>query len=485
MDNPFQFQPSNYLTSLHEQDVITETASSLIHEQDITTQTNSSIIHEQEVQIESSTSNAHVKSKVWDYFTKPYGPPQSRKTKCSICKIEFSYHGSPSSLKYHLKNKHKIDMSTNLSQVKRQSQQIPSQQSKFSPYSESSLQSENEEAVVFIMDLFEIFVDILAKQVFEMHLIIIKNYIKEHEKNPVEILYEMIRHPSYYWFTSLIGFFYLQGIGTVVDNQMAFKFFNLAANEIDMKSSSSNLLIRKFYKINKEMGNIYLARMYLKGIGIEKDLKKGFQIYSKVADEGSHIALNCMGHCYEVGLGVEKNGKKALELYLKSAKQENLVALLKVGHCYEFGKGITIDEISGFQYYIKSAYAGNIEAMYVVGGCYNKGIGVSVDSKEAFKWYLTAAEKGYSTAQYFLGHFYKYGCGINRDGVKAFEWYKKAAENDHTYSQFILGKCFYEEYGTKKDNINAIYWLNKARENGEIDADELLEEIIKPFWNTF
>ncbi|CAG8531240.1 8217_t:CDS:2 [Diversispora eburnea] len=100
--------------------------SSLIYEQDIDTQTTSYIIQEQEIQIKSSTpSNAHVKSKVWDYFTKPYGPSKSRKTKCSICKIEFSYHGAPFSLKYHLKNKHNIDLSTNLSQVKRQSQKIP------------------------------------------------------------------------------------------------------------------------------------------------------------------------------------------------------------------------------------------------------------------------------------------------------------------------------------------------------------------------
>ncbi|CAG8622499.1 1169_t:CDS:1, partial [Diversispora eburnea] len=90
----------------------------------IATQTTSSIIHEQVIQTESSTfSNAHAKSKVWNYFTKPYGPLQSRKTKCHECGIEFSYHSSLSLLKYHLKNKHKIDIFTNLSQVKRQSQQ--------------------------------------------------------------------------------------------------------------------------------------------------------------------------------------------------------------------------------------------------------------------------------------------------------------------------------------------------------------------------
>ncbi|CAG8589776.1 6195_t:CDS:2 [Diversispora eburnea] len=109
----------------HEQDTITGTTSPLIHEHGIDAQTKSSTIDEQEIRIKSSTSSdTYVESKVLDYFTKPYGPSESRKTKCSICKIEFSYPGLPSSLKYHLMNKHKIGMLTNLSQVDRQSQQI-------------------------------------------------------------------------------------------------------------------------------------------------------------------------------------------------------------------------------------------------------------------------------------------------------------------------------------------------------------------------
>ncbi|RHZ71989.1 hypothetical protein Glove_248g9 [Diversispora epigaea] len=46
---------------------------------------------------------------------------KTRKTKCRECGKEFSYHGSTSSLKYHLIHRHNIKMSTNLNQVKRQS----------------------------------------------------------------------------------------------------------------------------------------------------------------------------------------------------------------------------------------------------------------------------------------------------------------------------------------------------------------------------
>ncbi|RHZ72003.1 hypothetical protein Glove_248g17 [Diversispora epigaea] len=81
--------------------------------------------------IEIESNNSHAKSKVWKYFTKPYDPPKSRKTKCHECGNEFSYHDSPSSLKYHFQV-----------QVKRQ------QQSFFSSYSEPSFLSVDENSLL-------------------------------------------------------------------------------------------------------------------------------------------------------------------------------------------------------------------------------------------------------------------------------------------------------------------------------------------------
>ncbi|RHZ75050.1 hypothetical protein Glove_217g5 [Diversispora epigaea] len=334
------------------------------------------------------------------------------------------------------------------------------------------------EANGFINDLFEFFLHNSSNQMLDVQPIMIKNYIREHKKNPVEIFYEIIRHPSYYWFTSLIGFFYQNGIGTVVDNQMAFNFFNLSVNKIIDTFASNPSPLRKLYNLNKEICTISLADMYLYGQGVEKNTNKAFQIYSKAAEEGSYIALNCMAYCYEFGFGVEKNEEKAFELYLKSAEKGFLVAQFNVGKCYNDGTGISKDEAKVFQYFIKSAISGNISSMCSVGYGYENGTGVRKDKKEAFKWYLKAAEMEDNVSQYNLGVCYGNGYGINIDQVKAFEWYKKAAENGSTDGQYMLGFCFYEGYGTKKDIINAIYWLNKAKENGNISANELLEEII-------
>ncbi|RHZ48314.1 hypothetical protein Glove_553g6 [Diversispora epigaea] len=334
---------------------------------------------------------------------------------------------------------------------------------------------ETTEVNVFIKDLFGFLIDLFTRQFREIRPITIKNYIREHKKNPVKILYAMIRHPSYYWFTSLIGFFYQHGIGTVADNQMAFKFFNLAANYTSSSNSSS---LRTIYNINKEIGMISIAYVYLYGLGVDKDKKKAFQISKKLADKGSLMASNIVAYCYYNGSGVRENDEKAFELHLKSAEKGFLGAQSNVFVCYQNGIGISKDGVQGFQWIRKSALAGNITAMGYVGDCYAGGVGVCKDEKEAFKWYLKAAEKEHNTAQHDLGCCYKDGEGIVRDNKKAFEWFKKAAENNFADSQYMIGKFLYEGCGTKKDIIKAIYWLNKANENGNTDADVLLDEIF-------
>ncbi|RHZ89466.1 hypothetical protein Glove_13g30 [Diversispora epigaea] len=343
----------------------------------------------------------------------------------------------------------------------------------------NKLENSNEHYnIVFIKKLFEFFINSFKTQSIGIRPFMIKNYVREHNLNPVKIFRKMIRYPFHYWFTSLIGFFYQHGIGTVVDYQMAFEFYN-SANEIIDNSPSNFLSLRKLYNINKEIGIFSLAHMYLNGLGVEKDTKKAFRIYHKLAYEGSKVALNSVAYCYDNGFGVEKNEEKAFELYLKSAENGFLLAQFNVGWCYEYGTGITKDETKGFQWVIKSALAGNVDAMCNVGFCYDNSMGISKDEKEAFKWYMKAAEKELNTAQHNLGCCYKDGEGIDVDQIKAFEWFKKAAENGYSDSQYLVGKYFYEGLGVSKDIAKAIHWLNKAKENGNTTADRLLEGVTE------
>ncbi|RHZ88356.1 hypothetical protein Glove_23g178 [Diversispora epigaea] len=326
-------------------------------------------------------------------------------------------------------------------------------QNELKAHSNPPVVNKSAEFEVFIKGLFEIFIDIIKKQYEDMQPIMMKNYIKEHKKNPVEILYEMIRHPLHSWFTSMIGFFYMYGIGTVIDNQVAFKFFSMAANKI-IDKSSNNPSLMKLYNINKKFGTMFLADIHLNGLGIEKDMKKAYQIYSKLANEGSFIALTEVARYYQNGFGVEKNQEKAFELFLKYAERGCPISQNAVSYCYIDGNGTPKNDAKGFQWCMKSALAGNIFAIW------------------------EAAEKGEPTAQYNIGKHYEKGYGVNENQVKAFEQYKKAAEYNDIHGLYKVGKFFYEGRGTKRDITNAIYWLNKAKENGNKNTNELLNNII-------
>ncbi|RHZ71344.1 hypothetical protein Glove_259g15 [Diversispora epigaea] len=300
----------------------------------------------------------------------------------------------------------------------------------------------SDEVNMFIKNLFEFFIDLYEKQELRIHSIMVKNYIRDYNKNPY-------------------------GIGTIVDNKMAFKFFSLATNEIiDMKNTSSHSLsLRKLHENNREIGFIYLADMHLNGLGVKKNQKEAFKIYSKVANEGSIKASGFVAVCYEFGFGVEKNVKKAFELYLKSAEKGCFVGQCFVGYCHRDGIGTSVDYSESFRWFMKSALSGNIMAINNIGSSYFNGKGV-------------AAEKECLISQYNLGLCYENGNGIDKDEVKAFEWFNKSAENEDIFGQYKIGKFFYEGYGTEKDTVKAIYWLNKAKENGNTNANKLLEEII-------
>lgn len=64
-----------------------------------------------------------------------------------------------------------------------------------------------------------------------------------------------------------------------------------------------------------------LGSMYSAGHGVEKDLKKSFELFSGAARNGRADAMYKSGLMYETAQGVKQNFKKAIRYYQKSAKK--------------------------------------------------------------------------------------------------------------------------------------------------------------------
>ncbi len=264
---------------------------------------------------------------------------------------------------------------------------------------------------------------------------------------------------------SALGYSYKKGEGIKKDLTKAVEWFTKAAEQDDMDAQC-------------ELGELYYY---------SKDYEKSVEWNSKAAEHGYASAQFFLGLCYEFGEGVEKDLVKAVEWYSKATKGRMgstlhsfgyvVRAKLNLGLCYEFGKGVEKDMVKAVEWYSKAAKQGHAGAQYHLGRCYGNGEGVEKDLGKAIEWISKAAQQKHGNAQYVLAQCYYYGEGIDKDISMALEWYSKAAENNCAEAQYQLGFCYENGIGIEKDLTKAIEWYTKAAKQGNEDAKERMEII--------
>ncbi|CAB4390485.1 unnamed protein product [Rhizophagus irregularis] len=223
-----------------------------------------------------------------------------------------------------------------------------------------------------------------------------------------------------------------------------------------------------------------ISEHYAYGEGVDKDERKAFELFNKLAKESKYLSSNKeiemnkrkdfdyskifvddinmnskLGNCYDKGIGTEINKKKAFKLYKIAAEKGENFAQNSLGFLYEYGE---------------AAVKGYVDAQYQLGYCYYEGIGTEIDKANAFEYYKIAAENGNNYAQNSLGFLYGNGEGTKKNLEKAFYWYNKAAENGNRVAQYSLGECYELGNGVKKDEIKAFEYNKKSAENGHISA---------------
>ncbi|CAG8780758.1 2880_t:CDS:2, partial [Cetraspora pellucida] len=122
----------------------------------------------------------------------------------------------------------------------------------------------------------------------------LKNHMVEHNKNSKDILEHYNNYKFKYYFTSIIGFFYEHGIGTIVDYYKAFDMYKQAAENFNSSIKMSNLL-----KENQIIGLISLGLCYIDGKGIIEDQLKALYLFLKSVAKGSSSGKSYIGQCYD------------------------------------------------------------------------------------------------------------------------------------------------------------------------------------------
>lgn len=272
----------------------------------------------------------------------------------------------------------------------------------------------------------------------------------------------------------------------------------------------------KWYEKSAEQGYVfaqcYLGIYYNGGV-VKPNYQEAVKWLKKAAEQGCMLAQYLLGCSYEEGKGVEKDEKKAFKLFSKLAAQGFEAADARLALLYarkddstitpqqaqdclrkaaekgdaraQFYLGITqespIDEDpqEAFKWFSKAAEQGLAQAQYKLANYYADGIVVSKNPQEAAKWLKKAAGQGLADAQFFLGVCYNNGYGVEKNPQEAFNLCKKAAEQGHSLAQKELGDCYYKGAIVAQDKIKACAWYASAAKKGNFYADIAMEKLEK------
>ncbi|WP_444985497.1 tetratricopeptide repeat protein [Halomonas mongoliensis] len=159
---------------------------------------------------------------------------------------------------------------------------------------------------------------------------------------------------------------------------------------------------------------------------VEVDHEQGRYWLEKAADQGAAEAYSELARIYRKGMGVEKDASKYEEYLAEAAERGMSSARLDIKDLYRYGDpemGIEQDEKKYIYWLIREAEDDHPYAMRNLAISYRQGLGVEVDMKKSFEWLIRAVERDDSISQAYAGEFFEQGLGTEQDFVKAYMMY--------------------------------------------------------------
>jgi TPR repeat protein len=261
------------------------------------------------------------------------------------------------------------------------------------------------------------------------------------------------------------------------------------------------------------VGTFFLALMYLRGEGVDRDEARGLELLRSSADGGYSAAQYLLGQRYLYGLGLPRDKGQArshlmaastdddyravvlLKIIAKGSRgeirdRESIVATVKrkahskvpaaqytLAFMYLVGDGVPKDGVEEVRWY-RAASEKNARAAFMLSLMHQSGEGVPYNPPEAFRLMRVAAEMGDVRAQYFLGTFYYQGVGTQVNRESAGTWFRKSAESGFDDAQLAYGMLLLSGDGVVQDKAQAVEWLGKAARQDNDRAREVLRELL-------
>lgn len=227
-----------------------------------------------------------------------------------------------------------------------------------------------------------------------------------------------------------------------------------------------------------------LARAYLRGEGVPKDVNKAFALMKAAAAQGHANAIGGIGYFHSVGVAVEKDEAQASAWFRKGAEKGSAKAQLNLGKYLLEGKGGSGGEPAqlreeGLEWIKKAADQGLPEAALAYGSIFYFGDHeVTKDYGKAVPYFKRAAEQGSRDAQNFLGVMNQLGLGMAVDKTAAQRWLRSAALQNHLKAQANLGNLLNPVAENRATRIEALAWLVISSDQHEVTAEKSLRDTL-------
>ena len=251
-------------------------------------------------------------------------------------------------------------------------------------------------------------------------------------------------------------------IGTEDSRQDAITYYQIAADSgneearfklatiIGQSDMEDYLQIRKIFEESIQNGNpdhiFKYAHFLLNTATNDSDKNKAFTYFKYLADEYNHPdAIVALCKMYLKGIGVQKNMKEYVSLVKKGSDLGITDSMYQMANLLISGIYVEKNEEEAFELYMKCAINGSSKCQYIVANMYNTGTGTERNIDKAREWYKIYYQTQLATYQLSAIELLK----TNKDNQPIIEnLYLKIEQSYNTKALIHVVR----HYGAKQEN---------------------------------
>ena len=228
--------------------------------------------------------------------------------------------------------------------------------------------------------------------------------------------------------------------------------------------------------LNASEAQYNLGLLYIKGVGVSKNINKGIYYLQRASDQNESSAQYVLGNFYNDNRHIQRDENKAIYYFQLAADQGNVKAIFNLGNIY-LGKNRDDDLKKAIHYFSIGAKLNDSKSLNNLALIYSSKGYAFRDMNKAIEYYTRAANNNFALSQYNLGSIYEEGKYIKRDINKAIYYYKLASEQNYSSAQFSLGLIYYNGEYIPKNIDMSIHYFSLAASNNNVDAFYILGSV--------